>query len=217
MKKKQVFSDTQLENLWTAYNKLVHTYITSNKIKNIDKMFEDISEQMTMSPCSTRYHGNYMGGLLEHLIDVIGAVIYVRNYFVKMKLDESKLPSIESCVFVAAFHDLGKIGDVGFDQYVPETSEWHRKTLNQKYKMSQKVEALHHSDGSAYLLAKYNIPMSRSEFQAIISHDGAYHPKNRIREYEHKVELLTRIVREADMLSLIYNNRKYFTDEELRN
>lgn len=214
MTKDKVFSTKELSKMWDTYDEIIHAYIKLDRIKQIEKMFDDISEQIVLSPCSTRYHGNYEGGLLEHSIDAIGSTLYVRKYFVKMGLEMDRIPTKESCVFCAAFHDLGKIGEVDNDYYIPETSDWHREKLNQQYKRSKEVINLHHSDGSVYLLNKYNIDMSRAEHQAIISHDGAYHPKNA--PYKHKVELLSRILREGDMLAFILQSRKQFKDKELR-
>jgi hypothetical protein len=211
------YSDSDLVTLWDTFNSLIHKYIKSDRIKQIDIMLDDINEQLTISPASTRYHGNYEGGLIEHLIDTIGAALYIRNFFVKMDVDDKRIPSIESCIFCAAFHDLGKIGDIGKEYYLPEKNDWQQKNRNKFFDVSKKMTNLHHSDGSLFLLSKYNISITREEWQAIMTHDGAYHPKNRCFEYENKVDFLAKIIRESDMLAYILQDINQFTDEELRN
>lgn len=209
------FSEKQMEKLWTKYKSLIDKYITSDRNDVIHDMLDEIDERLLFSPASGRYRGNYPGGLIEHLIDVIYSSLYVRRYFEKMSIPEERLPSKESTVFVAAFHDLGKMGDEDKDYYKYQESEWHRKNLNEQYKHNEKMKYLFHADGSLYLLQHYDIKLSKDEFQAIRTHDGPYVPINRD-FYDHGVELLTRILREGDMLAMVLRNRLTFTDEELR-
>lgn len=208
------YTSKELVKLWDKYDALVHRYINSDRIEQIEKLFNKIDEKFVLTPCSTRYYGNYEGGLIQHSINTIAAALYVRKFFIQMGIEMERIPTKESCVFCAALHDIGKVGTENNEYYVTETSKWHIDNLNQFYKKNNEIINLYHSDRTIYLLQKYNIKISEEEYQAIVSHDGEYYMKNT--SYKHRVELLTRILREADMLAFVVQSRKDFTDEELR-
>jgi hypothetical protein len=150
-------------------------------------MLEKESSWLT-SPASTRFHLNKEGGLLEHSVGVTETLL---------KLRETLTPQLseESCVIVGLFHDVGKIGMPGKPRYLKNDNEWEVKNRDMTYKVNPKETYMNLAARSLYLIAKY-IPLSDSEAQAILYHDGQYVEANK--EVAHKETPLTLLVHFAD-------------------
>ena len=153
-------------------------------------MFEKDTSWLT-SPASTRFHLNKEGGLLEHSVGVTEMML---------KLRDTLAPEIsdESCVIVGLLHDAGKIGMPGKPRYLKNDNQWEIDKRNMTYKINPEEVYMGLAARSLYLIAKY-IPLSDSEAQAILYHDGQYVESNR--EAAHHEMPLTLLVHFADLWS----------------
>ena len=151
-------------------------------------MLEKDSSWLT-SPASTRYHLNTPSGLLEHSVGVTETLI---------KLRETLAPQIseESCVIVGLLHDVGKIGMPGKPRYQKNDNQWETEKRNITYKINPDEVYMGLAARSLYLIAKY-IPLSDSEAQAILYHDGQYVEGNK--EVAHHEMPLTLLAHFADL------------------
>lgn len=140
------------------------------------------------SPASTRFHMSEEGGLLKHSVLVAQTLL---------KLREILAPDIseESCVIVGLLHDVGKIGMPDKPLYLPNDNEWEVKNKGIKYKINPEVVYMGLAVRSLYLITKY-IPLSDSESQAIVYHDGQYTDENKA--VAHREEPLTLLLHWAD-------------------
>lgn len=153
--------------------------------------FVDMLETETnwlTSPASTRYHLNEEGGLLEHSVGVTETLLEFRNFL-------GPEITIESCVIVGLFHDVGKIGMPGKPLYIENENEWEVRNRNMTYKTNSEVVQMGLAARSLYLVSKY-IPLSDPEAQAILYHDGQYIEDNK--GVAHKEEPLTLLAHWAD-------------------
>lgn len=141
------------------------------------------------SPASTRFHLNKEGGLLEHSVGVTEMML---------KLGKALLPQIseESCAIVGLLHDVGKIGMPGKPRYLKNDNEWEIRNRGITYKINPKEVYMGLAARSLYLIAKY-IPLSDSEAQAILYHDGQYAESNK--EVAHHEMPLTLLAHFADL------------------
>jgi len=151
------------------------------------RMLEAETSWLT-SPASTRYHLNREGGLLEHSVGVAETLLRIRGLLVP-KISE------ESCVIVGLFHDAGKIGMPGRPRYLPNTNAWEIRNRNMTYRINPDQVEMSLAVRSLYLVSKY-IPLSDSEAQAILCHDGQYIEANR--DVAHKETPLTLLLQFAD-------------------
>lgn len=151
------------------------------------KMLEADTSWLT-SPASTRYHLNKEGGLLEHSVGVTETLLKFRELLAP-KISE------ESCVIVGLLHDVGKIGMPGKPRYLKNDNEWEVRNRNMAYKINPAEVDMNLAARSLYLAAKY-IPLSDSEAQAILAHDGQYIEANK--EYAHHETALTLLIQFAD-------------------
>lgn len=150
-------------------------------------MLEKESSWLT-SPASTRFHLNKVGGLLEHSVGVAETLLKLRSLLTP-ELSE------ESCVIVGLLHDAGKIGMPGKPRYFKNDNDWEVKNRDMTYKVNPKEVYMNLAARSLYLIAKY-IPLSDSEAQAILYHDGQYVEANK--EVAHREVPLTLLVHFAD-------------------
>lgn len=141
------------------------------------------------SPASTKYHLNKEGGLLEHSVGVTETLL---------KLRETLAPQIseESCVIVGLLHDAGKIGMPGKPRYLKNDNQWEIEKRGITYKINPDEVYMGLAARSLYLIAKY-IPLSDSEAQAILYHDGQYVEGNK--EVAHHEMPLSLLAHFADM------------------
>ena len=167
------------------------------------KMLENDTSWLT-SPASTRYHLNKEGGLLEHSVGVAENLLKFRGAFAP-QLSE------ESCVIVGLLHDVGKIGMPGKPRYVKNDNDWETKKRGIAYKINPAEVKMNLAARSLYLVTKY-IPLSDSEAQAILYHDGQYVDFNK--EVAHKEEPLTLLVHWADYWTAhIYEEGRQLQDD----
>ena len=54
-------------------------------------------------------------------------------------------------------HDLGKVGDLEHDYYVPNESEWHRKNQGAIYTHNKELQHMTVTDRAIFLLGHFKI------------------------------------------------------------
>jgi hypothetical protein len=151
------------------------------------RMLEKETSWLT-SPASTRFHLNKEGGLLEHSVGVTETLLRLR---------ETLAPQLseETCVIVGLLHDAGKIGMPGKPRYLRNDNAWEIRNRDMTYKVNPEETYMNLAARSLYLISKY-IPLSDSEAQAILYHDGQYVEANK--EVAHRETPLTLLVHFAD-------------------
>ena len=152
--------------------------------KFIDKEFETylLANGFFTSPASTKYHGNYEGGLFDHSFTVM-------NILVELSAKNNlKWQRAESPFIVGMFHDLCKI-----DQYIGEKICYEYRT-NTDFKG--------HGDKSILLLCQH-MKLTEEEVMCIRYHMGAFTEKDEWRDYTNAVHRYDNVLwtHHADMLA----------------
>lgn len=151
------------------FKKIVTENIERDGIENLMEWLEHETDFFT-APASTRYHGSYEGGLVEHSLNVYDRLVWEMENTVGAGWQE--LYSPETVAIVALFHDLCKI-----DRYVI-TEKW-RKDENgdweayEAYEYNKEKAEMGHGAQSVFYLQKF-IQLTELEAQAIFWHMGAY-------------------------------------------
>ena len=151
------------------FKKIVTENIERDGIDNLLEWVEHETDFFT-APASTRYHGSYEGGLLEHSLNVYDRLVWEMENTVGAGWQEIYSP--ESIAIIALFHDLCKI-----DRYVI-TEKW-RKDENgdweayEAYEYNKEKAEMGHGAQSVFYLQKF-IQLTELEAQAIFWHMGAY-------------------------------------------
>ena len=118
-------------------------------------------------PASTRYHGSYEGGLLQHSLNVYDEAQRLLKAYPDIKINE------ESVIVATLFHDLCKVNFYTTEQRNrknKETGQW--ETYN-AYKVEEKFCYGGHGSKSVFVLQNF-IKLTPEEAVAINCHMGAY-------------------------------------------
>jgi len=123
-----------------------------------------------IAPASTKYHGNYEGGLCEHSIDVYEMAIRlenlykedIRKQYLVLNRPYDRDQFMESLTIAALFHDLCK------------TNFYKTRTngRNVSYVVDEQLPFGGHGSKSVYILSKYLKDIKDEEAIAINCHMG---------------------------------------------
>lgn len=161
--------------------------------KFIDKEFETylLANGFFSAPASTKYHGNYEGGLFDHSFTVM-------NVLVELSAKNNlKWQRAESPFIVGMFHDLCKI-----DQYRIDNSEPYTVGEATRYEYRTDTDFKGHGDKSILLLCQY-MKLTEEEVMCIRYHMGAFTEKDEWRDYTNAVHRYANVLwtHHADMLA----------------
>lgn len=164
--------DTELQ--WNQLLEYINKYISSPRKEVLVSMYETLSEKVLTAPAASHSdrHNCFPGGYIDHVNRVVNCSVELYTLWSKLGADVKKY-SLEEVVFSAINHDLGKIGSVTEDYYIPNDSKWHVER-GQIYKINPKLNFMKVPDRSLYTLQEFRIPVSENEFLAIKLHDGLY-------------------------------------------
>ena len=144
--------------------------LKSTKRENIDKLiaFMEKTDFFT-APASTRFHGNYEGGLVEHSIKVYEILKYkVQNSVIELNVPE------ESLIIIALLHDICKVNyyKVDYRNAKNEFGEWEKVP----YYTVEDTIPYGHGEKSVMMLTEY-IKLTVEEKYCIRWHMGFTEPK----------------------------------------
>lgn len=117
------------------------------------------------APASTRFHGNYEGGLCEHSVNVWEELVRLSKAYPEVKI------SVESAAIVSLLHDLCKVGCYKTElRNKKENGMWRSVPV---YVFQEDFCYGGHGSKSVYLIQKY-MSLTDSEAVAINCHMGAW-------------------------------------------
>lgn len=160
------------ENAAKENARLFETIVYENiHRKGIDDLFRYLVKETDFfkAPASTKYHGAYFGGLLEHSLEVYYQLIKLANIY---NYELRKPANAESATIVSLFHDVCKI-----NTYVESV----KSVKNQNtglwesipcyiYDTSNNVFGAHGAE-SMYIVSRF-IDLTEAEAVAIYHHMG---------------------------------------------
>lgn len=150
-----------------------------------------------MAPASTKYHGNYEGGLFDHSFAVATELVELTE---KNDLDWQDK---RSPVLIGLFHDICKV-----DQYRHPTEKLHSMTgieeveIPDKWEYRDDILLKGHGDKSVMILASH-IQLTEEEVMCIRYHMGAFTEKSEWNDYTRAVRRYPNVLwtHQADMIA----------------
>lgn len=124
------------------------------------------SSDFYVAPASSRFHGSYAGGLLEHSLNVYDELSRILLAYPEIDVSE------ETIIICSLFHDLCKV-----NMYVPEKR--NRKNAEGKwesydsYTIKEKYHFGGHGGKSVFLVQNF-IKLTAEEAAAINAHMGSF-------------------------------------------
>jgi len=192
-----------MNNIIESFNKAASLLIKRDGLDEFINWLK-IETDFFIAPASSRFHGNYDGGLIEHSLLVARFALHNFNFVVKENPDLEYLR--DSVIFCGLFHDVCKT-----NYYVKET-KW-RKDINNKWESYEGWSVkdtfpFGHGEKSVYLISKY-INITNAEAMAIRWHMACFEPSlivpNNPQYYAFNQAIdhpLVRLIIAADMLAI---------------
>lgn len=157
------------------------------------------------APCSTGYHLSKEGGLAEHSLNVY-AVAKDISFLLCDGPEGIPKETEDALIICALLHDIGKMGQFGKPNYVPNMLKGRATKANpnpepkqsesKPYKGNPELKYIDHEVRALSIISKY-IDLTEEEQQAILWHNGLYGPFKY--EIQGKETPLYMIIHFADM------------------
>lgn len=119
-----------------------------------------------IAPASTKFHGNYAGGLLEHSLNVYRALKDL------IQLHKLNVPE-ETIAIVALFHDTAKVNLYQKGVRNVKNVDTGRWETVETYHIEEKFPCGDHADKSIIILQNF-IKLKPDEIMAIAAHMGGW-------------------------------------------
>lgn len=197
------------EQLQDNFNKLISIIdeqISSPRKEKLIAMYREHEERLMLMPASgnINYHNCFVGGYVDHVIRVTECANEVHKLWVRMGSTVNY--TVEELIFAAINHDLGKMGSEEAEQYIYNTSEWHRKNQGKLYTNNPTNSFMTVPDRSLKLLNDRQISVTDNEWFGIKLHDGMYEEANKPYYVSYNPESALRtnlpyILHQADMMA----------------
>ena len=196
----------QIEQNWNKLRNIIQDTFEGERLDNLNKMYDHFEDRMCMAPASGKEHFHYahVGGYVEHVLHIIDYSQQLRSVWEKNGATINFTD--EELIFAAMHHDLGKVGDLEHDYYVPNESEWHRKNQGAIYTHNKELQHMTVTDRAIFLLGHFKVPMSEYEYIGLRLTDGMYEEANKAYYVAYQPERQLRsniayILHQADMMA----------------
>ena len=194
-------TEQQIQDNWNKMRTLINNTFSGDRLDKLNKMYDDLEDRMVMAPASGKehFHNAFVGGYVDHVLHVVDFALKVNQIW---KDNGAHINyTDEELIFAALHHDLGKVGDLEGEYYVPNDSDWHRKNQGLIFKHNDEIQYM-----SVFLLNQYGIKMSKWEYLGLRLTDGMYEEANKgyYTGYIHATRLRSNIayvLHQADMMA----------------
>lgn len=188
-----MLSDERIEKNWNTFTALCKK--CGDRTPSVMAMIEHLGERLVLAPASSKqqYHDAHPGGLVDHSLKVLLKARALNEAY------QTNLSS-ESLIISCLFHDLGKVGDLTEDYYLPQTDDWRREKLGEVYTYNEKVQRMPNSERGLWIMQHFGVKLSMAEWLAIRLNDGQYVDENR--PYKMHEPTLALVVHQADRMAV---------------
>ena len=172
-------TEQQIIDNWNKLIQLIEDTFQGERKDKLLEMYKYFEDRMSVAPASGKaaYHNAMVGGYVEHVLHVTKCALQIKELW------ESNGAEInftdEELIFAAMHHDLGKVGDLNQDYYIPQDSEWHRKNRGEIYKHNPNLQYMSVTDRAIFLLNHFGISMTQWEYLGLRLTDGMYEEANK--------------------------------------
>ena len=169
----------QIQENWDKLIQLIRDNFSGERLERLLKMYDYFEERMCLAPASGKehYHNCHAGGYVEHVLHVTKCAKQLHELWSQngatINFTEEEL------VFAAVHHDLGKLGDLAEDYYVPQDNDWWIKNRGEYYKHNPKLQFMTVTDRALFLLQHYGVQMTENEYLGLKLTDGLYEEANK--------------------------------------
>lgn len=164
--------------------------LRSTKRKNIEELIEWLVTRSDFftAPSSTKYHGNFEGGLCEHSLNVYHVALQIKDSILPLskKFDGTHPFTDDELIIACLLHDLCKVNFYEItekwkkDETKPMGQQWVKYT---GYSIKDKFP-LGHGEKSMFMAQNF-IQLTANEALAINHHMNFFNPSMELNAYQH--------------------------------
>ena len=172
----------QIQDNWKELVQIIDdTFVDTDddeRHTKLREMYDYFEDRMCMAPASGKEHFHYAhsGGYVEHILHVVKMTQKVSDLLVEV--GGTKNYTDEELIFAALHHDLGKIGDLEYDYYIPQESDWHVKNRGEIFTHNPELAYMAVPDRALWLLQYFGVQCTVNETMGIKLADGMYDDAN---------------------------------------
>lgn len=150
-----------------ALVELLRTATNPNEKENMDKLIDYMEDGgFFEAPCSGANHLAVHGGLARHSLNVL-------TIMQKLNLSLEGRATYKDIILCSLLHDLGKMGDHGKPNYVPNFLKSGAISTAKPYTTTEELPYMDHEVRSLMIAERY-IKLTAEQEQAILYHNGLY-------------------------------------------
>ena len=157
----------------------IEELLLSTGREGMDRLLKHMDDNgFYQAPCSGSYHLSKDGGLAEHSLNVYNTMKSLEEVLAPYNTEKTEDINFDSIVIVALLHDLGKMGQFGKQNYVPNMIQ-DRKTKEmvqsdkKPFETNKALLAVPHEIRSIQIASQF-IELTEHENFAILQHNGMY-------------------------------------------
>lgn len=163
-------TDEQLDENYNIFIELLKTNINRDGLGSLIQWLD--KQNIKTTPASSRYHGNYKGGLIVHNLNVYNRLLKL----VESEFGEnSEKYSFETLAITALLHDISKVNYYEIDYKNvkdKETGQWHKEPYFAVKNENTRFIYGTHSENSVFMLEGF-LKLTYEEKLAILNHMGS--------------------------------------------
>ena len=169
----------QIQSNWEKLLDTIEGFIDDDRKENLLKMYDDLKDRMMFAPASGKaaFHNAMPGGYVEHILHIISHSLELKQIWANNGAMINFTD--EELVFAAMHHDLGKVGDLDNEYYVPQDNDWFRTNRNEIYKHNPDLQYMKVPDRGLCLVLDYGVKVTDKEYIGIKLTDGLYDDANK--------------------------------------
>ena len=140
----------QIQENWQKLRDLITNTFEGERLEKLDKMYDYFEDRMMLAPATGKehYHNAHIGGYVEHVLNVINCSVQIKELWVKNGATINFTD--EELIFAAMHHDLGKVGDIDNDYYIPQDNEWFRKNRGEIFAHNPQLQYMSVTDRALF-------------------------------------------------------------------
>jgi len=169
----------QIQSNWEEFLNSIERHITGERKQKLLDFYSKFEDRVILMPAANhkKYHSAFPGGYVDHVNRVVKGALAMSATWEAFGCDMTTFTQ-EELVFSAINHDLGKMGSVEHEAYLPQTDKWRKEKLEEDYTFNKALPFASVPDRGLFLLQQHDVKYTFNEMLAIQTHDGIYDVAN---------------------------------------
>lgn len=166
-------TNTSSNVVWDKLNRILSYVQDSGLKKTCNDMLQDIGAEFSIKPAANKHHHNYLGGLLQHTYEVVGASFALASVF---KVD------LDIVITAALFHDSMKVKEyTDAGDYLPYaltighvvgSANYFKDLAIRNNVDNDKIEKIYHCIIAHHGKKEWGSPVEPQTLEAAIIHEA---------------------------------------------